>query len=107
MSRCVPNVNHFISHKRPCAFCGADNGLRPSEDCDSVFAGMDRLYLGLMSLWLLARLFSHLYLTRMTEYDGILSGCLSSAFSVVKSSLSTLTKSISSLEHRIAPIVRI
>jgi len=26
----------FILRKRSCVFCGADNGLRPSDDCDPV-----------------------------------------------------------------------
>ena len=65
----------------------------------------------LLELLLLLRLvasrdfFSHLYLTKMTECDVILFRyLLILSLSAVKSSLSILTNSISSLEHRIAHI---
>ena len=98
----------FISGKRPCA----DNGLRPSDDCDPVVAAESGPLLPLFGTGasLDGCVASSFFSPQPDESDGMryhssqMPSDVSSALSAVKSSLSTLTKSISSLEHRIARI---
>ena len=90
----------FISRKCSYAFCGADNGLYPSDDCDPVVAaesGPSLSFLGAGAS--LDDCVSSPFLSSQPESDGMRCHSSrissdSSALSAVKSSLFTLTKSI-------------
>ena len=99
----------FISRKCSYAFCGADNGLYPSDDCDPVVAAESGPSLPLLGAdFSLDDCVSSPFLSSQPENDGMrchssrMSSDVSSALSAVKSSLSILTKFIFSLERRIA-----
>jgi len=103
----------FILRKCPCAFYGADNDLRLADDCNPIVATGNGPSLPLLrpAAASLVGCVSPSFLSslpdendRMRCHSSQMSSDISSALSTVKSSLSILTKSISSSKHRIARI---